>query len=147
VEDSFSFWQFIDMLLKLTLAVLCGGLVGLIKDGNENSIGLSNLILASFTSALFVLLFTKMNIILNANFNSFELSIASIIIGYAIVGGAIIIGQKASLQSIFSALTLWAVAGMGAAIGAGIYIIGIVVGILMSVLLIIIQRMILTNTD
>ena len=147
MEYTFSLWHFIDLILKLVLAVLCGGLVGLIKGGNEKSIGFSTIIMTSFTAALFILIFTKMNIILNANFNSFEISLASIIIGFAIVGGAIIIGQKASLQSIFDALTLWSVAGMGAAIGAGIFIIGIAAGVLMSVLLIIVHRIILAKTD
>ena len=119
----------------MILAVLCGGLVGLIKGGNNNAIGFSSLILASFTSALFVLIFSKMNLILNVSFNIFEISTITIIIGFAIIGGSIIIGQKASLQSIIDALTIWAVAGMGAAIGMGIFIVGIVAGILMSILL------------
>ena len=147
MENIFSLWQFIDMVLKLTLAVLCGGLVGLIKGGNENSIGFSTLILASFTSALFVLIFTKVNVILNVNFNSFEISFATIIIGFAIIGGAIIIAKRASLQSVVDSLTLWSVAAMGTAIGAGIFILGIVAGVLISVLLNIIQRIVFKNID
>ena len=143
----FNLWHILDIVLKLILAVLCGGLVGLIKGGNKNSISFSSLILASFTSALFVLIFSKMNLILNVSFNIFEISLVTIIIGFAIFGGSIIIGHKASLQSIIDALTIWAVAGMGAAIGMGIFIVGIVAGILMSILLNIIHKVFLKNIE
>jgi putative Mg2+ transporter-C (MgtC) family protein len=133
--------------LKLILAVLCGGLVGLIKGNNKNSVNFSTLILTCFTAALFVLIFSKMNISMNMSFINLEISTATIITGYAIIGGSIIIGQKASLHSIINALTIWAVAGMGVAIGSGIFIVGIVAGILMSILLNVIHRIFLTNIE
>lgn len=147
MEYIFNIWQIIDTILKLILAVLCGGLVGLIKGDNKNSVNFSTLILTCFTAALFILVFSKININLNISFNSLEISIATIITGFAIIGGSIIIGQKASIVSIINALTIWAVAGMGIAIGSGIYIVGIVAGILMSILLNVIHRIFLTNIE
>ena len=55
MQHIFDLWQIIDIVLKLVLAVLCGGLVGLIKGGDKNSVSFSTLILTCFTSAFLVL--------------------------------------------------------------------------------------------
>ena len=143
----FNFWQIIDIILKLLLAILCGGLIGLIKGGNKDTVNFNSLILVCFTSALFILIFTKLNITLNTTFNSFEIGAATIIIGFAIMGGSIIIGQKANINSIINALTIWAVAGIGISIGSGIFIMGIIAGIMMSILLNVFQRTFLIKNN
>ena len=143
MQHIFDLWQIIDIVLKLVLAVLCGGLVGLIKDGDRNSVSFSTLILTCFTSAFLVLVFMKLNI----SMTNIEISIAAIIIGFSIIGGSIIIGKQASIHSIINALTIWAVAGMGVAIGSGNFIAGIIAGLLMSVLLNIIHSKFLINSE
>ena len=143
MQHFFNLWQIIDIVLKLVLAVLCGGLVGLIKGGDRNSVNFSTLILTCFTSAFLVLVFMKLNI----NMPNIEISMAAIIIGFSIIGGSIIIGKQASIHSIINALTIWAVAGMGIAIGSGIFIAGIIAGLLMSVLLNIIYSRFLINSE
>ncbi len=143
MQHIFNIWQIIDIVLKLVLAVLCGGLVGLIKGGDRNSVSFSTLILTCFTSAFLVLVFMKLNI----SMTYIEISMAAIIIGFSIIGGSIIIGKQASIHSIINALTIWAVAGMGIAIGSGIFIAGIIAGLLMSVLLNIIYSKLLINSD
>jgi len=139
----FNFWQIIDIVLKLVLAVLCGGLVGLIKSGGKNTISFSTLILTCFTSAFLVLVIMKLNI----SMYSIEISAAAVLIGFAILGGSVIIGKQASLHSIINGLTIWAVAGMGIAIGTGLFIVGIIAGLIMSVLLNIIYSKLLINSE
>jgi putative Mg2+ transporter-C (MgtC) family protein len=143
VQHFFNIWMIIDIVLKLVLAVLCGGLVGLIKGGDKNTVSFSTLILTCFTSAFLVLVILKLNNIM-ANI---EISIAAVLIGFAIIGGSIIIGKQASLNSIINAITIWAVAGMGVAIGSGNFITAIIAGLVMSVLLNIIYSKFLINSE
>ena len=143
MQHFFNIWQIIDIVLKLVLAVLCGGLVGLIKGGDKNTVSFSTLILTCFTSAFLVLVMLKLNIIM-ANI---EISIAAILIGYSIIGGSIIIGKQATLHSIINAITIWAVAGMGVAVGSGNFITGIIAGLSMSVLLNIIYSKFIINSE
>jgi putative Mg2+ transporter-C (MgtC) family protein len=137
----FDLWQIIDMVLKLVLATLCGGLVGLIKGNERNSINFSTLILACFTAAFLIIIIYKLNILLTY----IELGVAAIILGYALLGASIIKSKQASITSILDAFTIWAVAGMGMAIGTGNFIKGIVAGLLMSVLLNLIHNKFLTE--
>jgi len=143
VQHIFNFWHIIDIVLKLVLAVLCGGLVGLIKNGDKNTISFSTLILTCFTSAFLVLVIMKLNI----SMYSIEISTAAVLIGFSILCGSIIIGKQASLHSIINGLTIWAVAGMGIAIGTGLFIVGIIAGLIMSVLLNIIYSKLLINSE
>ena len=143
MQNIFNLWQIIDLVLKLVLAVLCGGLVGLIKGGYKNTVSFSTLILTCFTSAFLILVIMKLNISLN----SVEISAAAILIGFAIFGGSIIIGKQASLHSIINAITIWAVAGMGIAIGTGLFIVGIIAGLIMSILLNIIYSKFIINSE
>ena len=143
MQHFFNLWQVIDIVLKLVLAVLCGGLVGLIKGGDKNTISFSALILTCFTSAFLVLLIMKLNI----SMYSIEISTAAVLIGFAILGGSVIIGKQANLHSIINAITIWAVAGMGFAIGTGLFIVGIIAGLIMSILLNIIYSKFLINSE
>ena len=143
MQQIFDFWQIIDVVLKLVLATLCGGLVGLIKGGERSSIGFSTTILACFTSALLILIILKMTITVTY----FEIGIASILLGYAFIAGSLIKSKAGSLVSIFDAFTLWAVGGMGIAIGTGNFVLGIAAGIIMSILLNIIYNKFLTDNN
>ncbi len=143
MEHFFNIWQIIDIVLKLILAVLCGGLVGLIKGGGKNSVSFSTLILTCFTAAFLVMVILKLNI----SMASIEISTAAVLVGFSIIGGSIIIGKQSSLHSIINAITIWAVAGMGVAIGSGNFIAGIIAGLLMSILLNIIYSKFLIDTQ
>ena len=143
MQNIFNLWQIIDIVLKLILAVLCGGLVGLIKGGNKNTVSFSTLILTCFTSTFLILIIMKLNISLY----SIEISAAAVLIGFAILGGSIIVGKQANLHSIINAITIWAVAGMGIAIGTGLFVFGIIAGLIMSILLNIIYSKFIINRE
>lgn len=140
-------WLIIDIVLKLILAALCGGLIGIIKGNYKDSINLSVLILTCFTASLLIILFSKLNTSMNAGFNTFDLGLATVIIGFAIICSALIIIQKAILQSIINALTIWAVAGIGILIGLGNFVIGIIGGMLLSILLNLIQKLFIEKSN
>jgi len=143
VQHIFNLWQIIDIVLKLILAVLCGGLVGLIKGGDKNTVSFSALILTCFTSAFLVLLIMKLNI----SMYSIEISTAAVLLGFSILGGSIIIGKQASLNSIINAITILAVSGMGIAIGTGLLIVGIIAGLILPILLNIIYSKFIINSE
>lgn len=147
MENIINIWQLVDVLLKLILAVLCGGLVGLITDANKNSIGFSTLILACFTSALIIIVLLKFNISAHSNFNVEELGIVAVLISFSILGASIIKTQKADMASIISAVTILAVAAIGIAIGAGMYIEAVASGIVLSILLNFFRRLLINNSD
>ena len=143
MQHIFNLWQIIDILLKLVLAVLCGGLVGLIRGSNKDTVSFSALILTCFTSTFIVLVIMKLNI----STYSVEISTAAVLIGFAILSGSIIVGKQASVNSIINAITIWAVSCMGIAIGTGLFIVGIIAGLFMSILLNIIYSKLLINSE
>lgn len=143
MQHIFNLWEIFDIILKLVLASLCGGLLGLIKGGDKNLVSFSALILTCFTAAFLTLVIMKLNL----SAQTMELSVSAVLLGFAIIGSTIIIGKQASIPSIINAVTIWAVAGMGMAIGAGIFIAGLVAGLLLSILLNIIYSRFLINSE
>jgi putative Mg2+ transporter-C (MgtC) family protein len=141
-----NFLEIVDIILKLILAVLCGGLIGVYRGDDAKFVGMPYTMLVSLTSALFVVIASRIIFVFNLGIETLELVTAPIIIGFAILGSAIVIGQKGSLQSIVQALTLWIVAGVGLAIGSGLYLTGVCAGVISFIVLNIIYKFMFTKT-
>lgn len=139
--------ELIDIVLKLVLAILCGGLIGIYHNYGTKVAGLPYAMLASMTSAIYVIIAFRIVIIYNLSIESLELLLFPVIIGFAVIGAANIIAQKASFQSVIQALTIWTVAGIGMAIGLGLYLTGVCAGIISFIVLNIITRFVTMKGD
>ena len=114
------------MLLRLALAALLGGVLGLERELREREAGLRTHLLVAVGSALFT-------IVSAYGFNAFLESGASvvradptriaaqIVTGIGFLGAGAIIRQGFSIRGLTTAATLWVVAAIGMAAGAGYY--------------------------
>ncbi len=139
--------EIIDIVLKLILASLCGGLIGIYQNYNKNIAGLPYAMLVSLTSSIYVIIVIRIVINYNLGMDSLEILMLPVITGFAIIGAANIIAQKASFQSVVQAFIIWAVAGVGMAIGLGLYLIGVSAGIISFAVLNIMNRFMFEKSE
>jgi putative Mg2+ transporter-C (MgtC) family protein len=115
-----------EALLRLALAAVLGGLIGIERELREREAGLRTHLLVSVGSALFT-------IISAYGFHEFLASgqavvradptriAAQIVTGIGFLGAGAIIRQGLSVRGLTTAATLWVVAAIGMATGAGYY--------------------------
>ena len=115
-----------EALLRLALAALLGGAVGIERELREREAGLRTHLLVALGSALFT-------IVSAYGFHAFLQSGASvvradptriaaqIVTGIGFLGAGAIIRQGLSIRGLTTAATLWVVAAIGLAVGAGYY--------------------------
>ncbi len=115
-----------ESLLRLALAATLGGLIGVERELREREAGLRTHLLVALGSALFTIVGAY-------GFHSFLESgqsvvradptriAAQIVTGIGFLGAGAIIRQGLSIRGLTTAATLWVVAAVGLAAGAGYY--------------------------
>ena len=115
-----------ESLLRLALAAMLGGLIGVERELREREAGLRTHLLVALGSALFT-------IVSAYGFHAFLASgaavvradptriAAQIVTGIGFLGAGAIIRQGLSVRGLTTAATLWVVAAVGLAAGAGYY--------------------------
>lgn len=114
-----------EILLKLFLSVLLGAIIGLERQMTNKSAGLRTQILVCLGSAIFTILsihgfdfFGANNTLLR---NEPSRVAAQILTGIGFIGGGVILKSEGSVYGITTAASLWVVASIGMAVGAGSY--------------------------
>jgi putative Mg2+ transporter-C (MgtC) family protein len=120
----------LDLLVRLGLAVLLGGLIGLEREWAQKPAGLRTNILICLGSALFtdLSIATAMqanvaNLAEGVEFRADPARIAAqVISGIGFLGAGAIIESRGSVTGLTTAATIWVVAAVGMAIGSGAYV-------------------------
>jgi putative Mg2+ transporter-C (MgtC) family protein len=111
-----------EILLRLALACLLGGIVGLERERNKQPAGLRTHILVCIGATLVMLcnifIFEKYKGV--ANIDPARLG-AQVISGIGFLGAGTIIKEGLSIRGLTTAASLWVVACLGIAIGLGFY--------------------------
>ena len=114
----------LDVVLRLTLAAVLGGAVGLEREIREREAGLRTHLLVSVGSALFFLVSAyawtdwRFSTEEGLVFDPTRIA-AQIVSGIGFLGAGAIIRQGLTVRGLTTAATLWLVAGIGMASGAG----------------------------
>lgn len=117
-----------DMLIRIALAGILGGLIGLERQMRAKEAGLRTHILVGIGSAMFMLVskygFSDM---LNSDHVALDPSriAAQVVSGMGFLGAGTIIIQKQIVKGLTTAAGLWVTAAIGLVIGSGMYEIGI----------------------
>jgi putative Mg2+ transporter-C (MgtC) family protein len=133
-----------DMLLRIALAGILGGLIGLERQMRAKEAGLRTHILVGIGSALFMLVskygFADM---LNSDHVGLDPSriAAQVVSGMGFLGAGTIIIQKQIVKGLTTAAGLWVTAAIGLVIGSGMYEIGIYGTLLALVVLEVFRRL------
>jgi len=112
----------VEILVRIVVAAILGGLVGLERTVASKHAGMRTFALVAVGAALFVIMSEIMvaQYIGVTNINPLRI-LASIISGIGFLGAGMILMQKDSLHGLTTAAGLWATAGIGAAVGFGMY--------------------------
>jgi putative Mg2+ transporter-C (MgtC) family protein len=111
------------VLLRLGLALVLGGLIGLEREQSNRAAGLRTNILVCVGSALIMLLsmYGFADFVGQATLDPARLA-AQVVSGIGFLGAGVILFNGFSVTGLTTAATLWVVAGIGLAAGAGFYI-------------------------
>jgi putative Mg2+ transporter-C (MgtC) family protein len=103
---------------RLLLAALLGGLVGLVRELSRKSAGIRTNLLICMASAFF----TMLSPILAGAGGSNKGQVASNIVqGIGFLGAGLILHNRSRVSGLASAASIWVVASIGMACGAGLY--------------------------
>jgi putative Mg2+ transporter-C (MgtC) family protein len=120
----------LDIIVKLLLAALAGGLVGLEREKHGRPAGLRTNLLVAVGSCVMVIV-SEAFFIKYAMYNA-ESALridpsrvaAQIVTGVGFLGAGVILKEGASVRGLTTAASLWTVSGLGMAFGMGFYSLG-----------------------
>lgn len=121
--------EYPEILLRLILATLAGGLIGLEREVVHKPAGIRTHMLVSLGSALFVL------VTLTTIPSEVARIIAGIATGIGFLGAGTIFKAKNDVQGLTTAASVWTVAAVGIAIGLGYYLMTIIAAALILIIL------------
>lgn len=120
---SYQFLKVVEILLKLLVAVLCGGMLVFDRDKSSRFNFTQILVMISLGACLLVILW-------ELNFSqAVGLSLiffASMIVAIGIISSAVIISHHGSPAGLTIAATIWVAAGIGMSIGYSLYFTAII---------------------
>lgn len=120
----------LDITIKLLLAALAGGLVGLEREKHGRPAGLRTNLLVAVGSC--VMMIVSEAFYLKYGIYDAESTLrldpsrvaAQIVTGIGFLGAGVILKEGASVRGLTTAASLWAVAGLGMAFGMGFFSLG-----------------------
>ncbi len=105
----------LDILGKLLLAVVLGGAIGLERELRRKPAGLRTNILICLGATLF----TELSIVMAGEHGDPSRIAAQIVTGVGFLGAGTILHDRGAITGLTSAATIWLVAAIGVAVGAG----------------------------
>jgi putative Mg2+ transporter-C (MgtC) family protein len=118
------------MLVRLTLAAVLGGVIGLERELKHRPAGLRTNMFICFGAAMFTILSMEL-----AQGNEATRIASQIIPGIGFIGAGSILREKGSVTGLTTAATIFVVAAIGMAIGGGLYWLAIFATVLIYVAL------------
>ena len=104
--------------IRLVLAVVLGGIIGLEREFRDKPAGLRTNILICVGSTLFMSLSTRVAQIVGGDPTRIA---AQIISGVGFLGAGVVLHSHGFVLGLTTAATIWVVAGVGMALGSGMY--------------------------
>ena len=116
-----------DFVLRLLVAGILGAIIGLDREYRAKEAGYRTHFLVSLGSALIIVSQYGFQDIIKENSVSLDPSrvAAQVVSGIGFIGAGTIILQKQIVRGLTTAAGIWATAGIGLAVGAGMYVISI----------------------
>ncbi len=125
----------LDLLVKLGLAVLLGGIIGFERELAGKPAGLRTNILICIGAALLMDVSVRIGIADGRRIGDPGRIAAQIVSGVGFLGAGTIMQAQGMVTGLTSAATIWVVAAIGMTVGAGLYVEGIGAGLLVTFVL------------
>ncbi|NOX37981.1 MAG: MgtC/SapB family protein [Calditrichaeota bacterium] len=119
-------------VLKIVVAGLCGGLIGLEREKDQKPAGIRTQMLVAIGSAMFMVV----SLSVGSDFRVDPSRIAAqVVTGIGFLGAGAIIRERGSVRGMTTAASIWVVAAIGLTIGAGLFLEGVVITMLTYLIL------------
>lgn len=137
----------LDILIKLTLAAVAGGLIGFEREKHGRPAGLRTNLLVSvgacammIVSEAFYVKYGMLDVDSAVRFDPSRVA-AQIVTGIGFLGAGVILKEGVSVRGLTTAASLWVVAGLGMAFGMGYFSLGAITTILVLMSLVFLKRL------
>jgi putative Mg2+ transporter-C (MgtC) family protein len=137
----------LDIGLKLVLASMLGGIIGLEREVHGRPAGFRTHLLVSLGSCLFVITSVSFYLKFGNLTGQGPLGVdpsrvaAQVVTGIGFLGAGAIIREKASIRGLTTAACLWVAAAVGVAVGVGMYATSILVTSLAVINLVFLKKL------
>jgi len=122
-----------DYLLRLLVSVVCGFAIGFERKNRNKEAGIRTHVIVALASCLMMIIskygFFDLMEAGDARFDGSRIA-SQIVSGIGFLGAGMIFVHKNSIKGLTTAAGIWATSGIGMAIGAGLYVIGVVTTVL-----------------
>ena len=125
-----------ELILKLVLAILIGGTIGIEREIRSKSAGFRTLILICLGATLFTIFSQYIG-----HASSPDRIASNVVVGIGFIGAGVIFRTSNRVNGITTAATIWLSAALGVGIGCGMYMASIIGGILVMSILVIFSSM------
>jgi len=122
----------LEYILRLVAAIIAGAVIGFERELHDKPAGFRTNILICLGAALFTVLSIYM---VGDKYSDKERIAAQIVTGVGFLGAGTIVHFKGNVIGLTTAATIWAVASIGMAFGAGAYVVGSVSTVLTAAVL------------
>jgi len=122
-------WTWID-LVQMLLAIVLGFIIGFQREMKHKPAGVNTITIVTLTSTLVMQLSYKLPALGAGGSPDPTRLAAAIITGIGFLGAGVIMRTGMHVQGITTAATIWLMAGVGLAIGAGYYVPAVAVVVL-----------------
>lgn len=127
-----------DMLLRLLVAAVIGGLIGYERRMHSKAIGVAGMMLVAVGSASYMLLARHLS---TTDPAAISRALQGLLQGIGFLGGAVIFKTGTDVRGIKTAAAIWITGAIGLAIGTWFWGLGIVVGCATAIILLIADLM------
>jgi putative Mg2+ transporter-C (MgtC) family protein len=131
----------VDLLIKLSLAVLLGGMIGFERELSGKPAGLRTNILICIGAALLMDISTRVGLVDGHRIGDPGRIAAQVVTGVGFIGAGTIMQGAGVVTGLTSAATIWVVAAIGMAIGGGYYVEALGTGLLVTFVLSVLGRL------
>ncbi len=114
-------------IVKVLVAMLCGGLIGLERARDQKPAGVRTLMLVAMGSALFMVVSLSLGD--DPRVDPTRIA-AQVVTGIGFLGAGAIIRERGSVIGMTTAASIWVTAAIGLTVGAGFFVEGIFITIM-----------------
>ncbi len=123
--------QYAELFLRIVVSCLCGGIVGFERTRRYKEAGIRTHIIVCAASAMLMIVskygFLDVEYLAGSHNSDPARLAAQIISGISFLGAGVIFHNGSTTKGLTTAAGVWAISGVGIAIGAGMYPLGIFV--------------------
>ena len=125
-------WQQLEYILRILVAGICGGLIGLERRNRAKEAGIRTHCVVACAAALMMVIskYAFFDVIKEGIYSGVEVRLdpsrvaSTIASGIGFLGAGMIFVHKNTITGLTTAAGIWATSGVGMAIGSGMYVVG-----------------------